>query len=140
MYLRIEGHLLDVLGESARGDMEEELGIIVTPTYQFLEGEPPVSLAKVVDAEKAEMLFSNPSITVLETVEEANAVIDSLYQEQHFVTDSIMLQMSLQMAGFPEVPGYDKAKPLTDTVNLKALHDAGMSGISKSTKPPYFTE
>lgn len=138
MYLKIEGHLLDVLGESARGNMEEELGIIISPTHQFLENAPVVSLAKVVDVQKAETLLSHPSITVLETVEDANAVIDSLYQEQYFVTDSIMLQLSLQMAGFPEVPGFDKSKPMSDQVNLKALHAAGMGGISKNTKPPYF--
>ncbi|MBO8169363.1 MAG: hypothetical protein H0Z35_09300 [Thermoanaerobacteraceae bacterium] len=139
MFLKIEGHLLDVLGEGARRNIKEEFGIIVNPIYQFLDREPPVTLAQVVDQVKAEKLLSDSRVTKLDTVEQFNTEIDNLYEERYILKDSTELQIDLLLSGNPMIPNYDATKPLTDQVNLKALYNAGMGGIKKNKKPPYLT-
>jgi len=141
MFLKIEGHLIEVLGEKARLNIEEEFGIVVSPTYQFLDKEPPVTLARVVDPVKAEKLLNDKRVTKLDTVEQFNAEIDANYTEKYSLTDSVALQLSLQLSGktAADIPGYDTNLPMNSQTNLKALYDAGMTGIKKTEKPPYLT-
>lgn len=139
VFLKIEGHLLDVLGEKARGNIKEEFGIEVSPIYQFLDREPPVTLARVVDPVKVEKLLMDSRVTKLDTVDQFNAEIDNLYEEKYVLKDSIQLQLDLQLSGNPEIPNYDPGQPITSQHNLKALYEAGMGGIIKRPKPPYLT-
>lgn len=138
MYLKFSGHLLDILGEKARGDMRQELGIKLTPMYQFLDGVVPISLAVVVDTVKVQQILGKPGVTVLNTLVEFNAEIDSLCSVvKYTLVNSSALSIDLQLSGNPIIPGYDKTKSMTSQLNLKALYDAGMAGIDKSQKPPY---
>ena len=142
MFLKIEGHLLDVLGEKARRDIKGEFGIEVSPLYQFLDREPPVTLAIVIDPVKAETLIHDNRVTVLATVKDFNNEIDNLYVEKYTLTDSTALMLDLQFSGksAKDIPGYDANKGMQDQGNLKALYEVGLSGIKKSKKPPYLTE
>jgi hypothetical protein len=142
MYLKIEGHLLDVLGEKARGDMEAEFGIRVSPTYQFVDRELPVTLAIVVNDIKAAELLHDIRVTKLDTVADFNAAIDALYEEKYTLTDSTALLLSLQLSGktAADVPGYDAGKGMQEQANLKALYEANMSGITLRPKPPHLKE
>jgi len=141
MFLKIEGPLLDVLGEKARGDIKGEFGIELSPQYQFLEGEIPVSLAIVTDQAKADQLTHDNRVTVLNTVEDFNSEIDNLFEEKYILKDSTALMIDLQLSGktVSSIVGYDTNKSMTDNANLKALYEAGLSGISKTQKPPYLT-
>jgi len=141
MFLRIEGHLLDVLGEKARGNIKEEFGIVVTPTYQFLDREVPVTLAQVIDPVKAEKLLSDRRVTQLDTAEQFNAEIDALYIEKYTLKDTTALLLDLQMSDktAADISGYNTGLPMNSQSNLKALYNAGMtSGIKKTEKPPLF--
>jgi len=142
MFLKIVGHLLDVLGEKARGDIMGEFGIEILPEYQFLEQNPPVTLAIVRDNIKAEPLTHDDRVIVLNTVTEFNAEIDALYEEKYMLVDSTALMLDMQLSGksAADIPGYDITKGMSDPVNLKALYEIGLSGIKKNTKPPYLTE
>jgi len=142
MFLKIEGHLLEVLGEKARGNIKEEFGIVVSPIYQFLDREVPVTLAQVIDQVKAEKLLNDKRVTKLDTKEQFNAEIDALYVEKYTLKDSTALLLDLQMSGkvAAGIPGYDTNLPVNSQTNLKALYNAGMtSGIKKTEKPPYLT-
>ncbi len=137
MYLKIEGNLIDVLGDKARGNIENEFGIKVSPEYQFLDGTVPVTLAIVLDQAKASKLLSDTRVIALDTVEEFNAEIDSNYIEKYALVDSVQLQLDLQLSGQTSITGYNPDKPLSDQENLKAIYDANMGGIKKKPKPPY---
>ena len=142
MFLRIEGQLINVLGEKARGNIEKEFGLIISPVYQFLDREVPLSIAKIVDSEKVQALLSDNRVTLMETIEEVNSEIDALYIERYTLVDSSTLSLDFQITGITaaEITGYDTSKPLTDKDNLKALYDGGFGGIRKSEKPHYFVE
>jgi len=142
MFLKIEGQLIDVLGEKARGNIKNEFGIKLSPTYQFMDREIPVTIAEIVDSTKVQILLNDSRVTLIETVTGVNAEIDALYNEKYTLVDSVTLQTDLQLTGktAAEITGYDTSKPLTDNDNLKALYDGGFGGIRKSQKPPYFTE
>ncbi len=142
MFLKIEGHLLDVLGEKARDDIKGEFGIDISPIYQFIDKEPPVTLAKIVNPVKAEQLFHDSRVTILNTIEEFNNEIDILYEEMYTLVDSTALMLDIQFSGKSpaDIPGYDTNKSMQAQANLKALYEAGLAGISKNKKPPYLTE
>lgn len=135
MYLKINGALLDVLGEDARLNMEKELGILALPQYQFKNSS--VTLAIVTDEEKVQRILNNPNITVLNTAAEFNAEIDVNYEEKYTLYDSTELQLDLNLSGNPQIPGYVAGKPIGSQENLKALYAAGMGGIKLYEKPPY---
>lgn len=141
MYLKIKGHLLDVLGEGARGDIKREFGIEITPEYQFLEQETPITLAKIVNETKIQQLLNDDRVEVLETEEDFNNEIDNLYVERYDLVDSTALMLDLQLSGrsASDIPSYDTSKSMQDQANLKALYEAGLSGIKKNKKPPYLT-
>jgi len=139
MYLKINGNLVDVLGENARKNLEELFGIKVVPVYQFLDGEIPITLAEVVDETKAQNIIQHSQIVVLNTKEEVNAAIDENYIELYILKDSTELSIDLNLSGNPTITGYDSTKPLSSQTNLKSLYDANMGGISKNIKPPYLT-
>lgn len=140
MFLKIQGQLLEVLGPDARGNMEEIFGIKILPIYQFLDGEIPVSLAIVKDENKVQKIINHPKISILNTVNDFNAMIDELYVEKYVLKDAVELQIDLQLSGNHTIPNYDATKPLNSQHNLKALYEAGMGGIVKSVKPPYLNE
>lgn len=141
MFLKIEGHLLEVLGEKARGNIEQEFGIRVSPTYQFLDRETPITLAIVTDSIKAEQLLNDVRVTRLDTIAEFNATIDALYEERYTLADSTALLLDIQLTGktVASIPGYDTSKGMQDQANLKALYEANLSGIKLRPKPPYLT-
>ncbi|MFZ7103371.1 MAG: hypothetical protein ACOWWO_12050 [Peptococcaceae bacterium] len=139
MYLKIQGNLLDILGEDARSNMEETLGIKVSPAYQFLECDIPATLAVVTNEDKVQKIINHAKITILNTMDEFNAEIDNLYEEKYTLTNSTELQVDLQLSGNPTIPNYDAGQPLRSQNNLKALYDSGLGGISKNKKPPYLT-
>ncbi len=142
MFLKIEGQLIEVLGEKARGNIENEFGIRLSPLYQFLDREIPISIAKIVDSEKVQTLLNDSRVTLIETVAGVNAEIDALYNERYTLVDSAALSLDFQITGktAAEITGYDTSKPLTDNDNLKVLYGGGFGGIRKSQKPPYFVE
>lgn len=140
MYIKIEGHLLDVLGDDARGNMEESLGIKVSPIYQFLEIEPTVTLATIVNEVKAEKIINDKRVTILKTKDDFNSEIDNLYTETFFLKNPLELQLDLQLSGVSTVENYNPSKTLSSQENLKALYEVGMGGITKTEKPPYLTE
>ena len=117
MFLKIKGHLLDVLGEGARGDIKGEFGIEITPEYQFLEQTPPVTLAKVIDSVKAEQLLHDNRVSVLETEEDFNNEIDNLYVERYDLVDSTALMLDLQLSGRSTTESF-YAKKSMQTANL----------------------
>lgn len=135
-FLKIKGHLLDVLGESARRNMRNELGLIITPEYQFLE--KGITLAIVEDESKAGHLYAYDKIELLEGIEAFNNTIDTLYEEVYVLTNIASLQLDVQLSG--QVEGYKKELPLTSQENLKLLFNSGMAGISKSQKPTHLIE
>jgi hypothetical protein len=142
MFLKIEGQLIDVLGEKARGNIQLDFGIVLSPIYQFLDREIPITIAKIVDSTKVQTLLNDSRVTLIETVTGVNAEIDALYNEKYSLVDSTTLSLDFQITGktAAEITGYDTSKPLTDNDNLKALYDGGFGGIRKSQKPPYFVE
>lgn len=141
MYVKITGNLIDVLGDKARGDIEAECGIRMSPLYQNTDGDEIVTLAEVVNEQKAYPYLNHPRVEVIQTKEEANIVIDEVFTEKYTLVDSTALLLSLQLSGksAAEIEGYDVAKPMEHQDNLRALYEAGLSGITKIRKPPYFT-
>lgn len=139
MFLKIEGNLIDVLGDNARKDMEATVGIKVSPRYQFLGEGGPVTLAEVVDETKVQQITGHSAVTVLDTVQDFNNAIDQYFTDKYTLTDSVQLQLDLDMSGktAADIPGYDSNLSLTNQANLKAMYDDGLAGISKKSKPPY---
>ncbi|MCG8541251.1 MAG: hypothetical protein MJA82_15145 [Clostridia bacterium] len=134
MYIKITGHLIDILGDGARGNIEEVFGIKLSSEYQFEK----ISLGEITNMSKVQNTIINDSrVTILETKELFNTEIDKCYVEKYFLLDSTQLQVDLMLSGNPSIPNYDAAKPLSSPENLKALYDANMGGIKKSEKPPY---
>jgi hypothetical protein len=138
MYIKITGNLLDVMGENAR-DMEKT-GVIIYSHHQMEVNNQIVSYGKIVDAEKAAYMLNNPAVVTFETMEETNADIDATYEVKYMLSDIAALQLDLQLSGNPVIPGYDSAQTMTSQVNLKALYDAGMAGISVNKKSDHFAQ
>lgn len=142
MYLKISGNLVDILGEKARGDIEGECGLLISPLYQCIQDGVLVSIAKIVDEQKANEYIQHPDVEILSTVEEVNNVINNYFSEEYTLSDSTALLLSLQLSGktVSDIPGYDVNKPMEHQDNLEALYNAGLSGIRKKSKPPYIED
>lgn len=139
MYVKIVGNLIDILGEYARGDIEGLCGLKLSPQYQSTEGEELITLGEVVNEQKASIYLNHPNVEILETKEDFNAAIDEYFKEKYILVDSTALLLSLQLSGktVANIEGYNPEKPMEDQQNLKALFEAGLSGIKKKAKPPY---
>jgi hypothetical protein len=138
MYIKIKGNLLDVMGEKARH--MNEAGVVIYPDHQMDVNGQMVSYGEIADTEKAAYMFGNPSVTTFATTEEVNADINTSYEIKYALSDIAALQLDLQLSGNPVIPGYDSAQTMTSQVNLKALYDAGMAGISVNKKSDHFAQ
>lgn len=141
MFLRIDGNLTDVFGDSIRsGNTELLLGIRIRPEYQKVQNGNLISIAKVVDQDKIKPYLSNPGIQIL-TLEEANEQIDMLLSDEYMLVDSTALMVDLQLSGktAADIEGYNTSKSLSSQENLKALYNAGVAGVVVRKKPPYLS-
>lgn len=137
MYIKIEGNIIDVIPEEiARGDMSQA-GFIIYGHNQIMTDNKVISYGKITDIDLLNQYLPNPNVTIFNTVEEVNADMERNYIETYSIFNLQEVMFDLQMRGNPEVPNYDKTKPLTSQENLKALYDFQVSGITKSRKQTY---
>lgn len=137
MYIKIKGNIIDVIPEEiARGDMSQA-GFIIYGHNQMHTDDGLISYGKITDMDLLSQYLPNPNVTIFNTVEEVNTDMESNYVETYSISNLQEVMFDLQMRGNPDVPNYDKTKPLTSQENLKALYDFQVSGIIKSKKQTY---
>lgn len=137
MYIKIVGNIIDVIPEViARGDMTQA-GFIIYGHNQIMASNQIISYGKITDIDLLNQYLPNPNVTIFNTIEEINADMESNYVETYSISNLQEVMFDLQMRGNPEVPNYDKTKPLTSQDNLKALYDFQVSGVTKSKKQAY---
>lgn len=137
MYIKIKGNITDFIPDNvARGDMREA-GFIVYGYNQLTINGDIISYGKVTDIDLINQYLPNPNVTLFNTIDEVNADMENNYVETYSITNLQEVMFDLQMRGNPEIPNYDKTKPLTSQDNLKAMHDFQVSGVTKSKKQAY---
>ena len=136
-YIKIQGNLLDVLGEDARLT-EKETGLRFTPEYQFLDGDIPTSLGMIVDEEKVQKYFNLQGITILESKENFNQEIDRLHIPTYTIYNEGLMNANLNQKVTSGIINLDEMQPdWTPQQEAEWLFSQGISGIRKSEKPKY---
>lgn len=137
MYVKITGNIVDIIPEEiARGDMTQA-GFIIYGHNQISTENGLISYGKITDIELLNQYLPNDNVTMFDTIEEVNADMENNYIETYSISNLQEVMFDLQMRGNPEVPKYDKTKPLTSQENLKTLYDFQVSGVAKSKKQTY---
>lgn len=136
-YIKIEGNLLDILGEDARST-ERETGLRFMPEYQFLDSDIPTSLGMIVDEEKAQKYFNYANVTILNTIQDFNTEIDNLFIPKYTIYNEGLMNANLNQKVTNGTINLDEMQPdWTSQQEAEWLFNQGISGIRKSEKPPY---
>lgn len=136
-YVKIQGNLLDVLGEDARLT-EKEIGLRFMPEYQFLDGDIPISLGMIVDEEKAQKYFNLQDVAILESKEAFNKEIDRLHLPIYTIYNEGLMNANLNQNVTSGMINLDEMQPdWTPQQEAEWLFNQGISGIRKSEKPKY---
>jgi len=139
-YVRVDGNLIDVLGNEARKMKKDgSSGIVFLGENQMTnEAGEIVSYGIVTDTEKFSNFLNHPNVTVFENKEKANNDIDLMYDDFVILTSVESLALDIQLSGNPKITGYNPSKPLKNKDNLRALKLAGMEGVSNNRKAKHF--
>lgn len=136
-FIKIQGNLLDILGEDARLT-EKETGLRFTPEYQFLDGDTPTSLGMIIDEEKAQKYFNFENVTILQTKEDFNKEIDRLHIPTYTIYNEGLMNANLNQKVSSSAINLDEMQSdWTPQQEAQWLFNQGISGIRKSEKPKY---
>lgn len=138
-YLKVEGSLLDVFGDAVRDT--DGMGIMFFPLYQFICEGQSISLGTIVDETKAQKYFNYAGVTILETITDFNSEIDNAFIPQYNIYNEGLMNANLNQKVTDGTIDLNEMLPeWTPQQESEWLYNQGVSGISKSEKPPYLSE
>lgn len=131
MYLLFNKSLQKIMGDDARKNFKD-FGLEISPDFQYKLGDEMLTIAKVTDEVKAEKYIKHPHCEVL-TLEEANAKIDELYEEDYFVEEETLYNIDINEKVKDKKLDLSKMnKTMGKKESLKHLYNNGVLGIKKS--------
>lgn len=139
-FIKVKGHLLDVLGEDARLT-EEKIGISFVPQYQFLNKQIPISLGVITNEKLASKYYNYKNVSILDNISEANKIIDDEFISTYTIYNEGLMSANLNQKVANGTINLDEMQPgWTPQQEAEWLYKQGISGIRASQKPPCFKE
>ena len=128
--LKIEGNLIDILGDDARKNWEKECGLKFHNGHQNIKEN--IILLEVIDEEKASKYYNLDGIEIIDEFQANVVLAEKMDKTTYKKYDEALYGANIQKKITDESLNIDEMLPeWSEEEELKYLYNKGISGIKK---------